>query len=90
MLSSGERMPHRGKRGGQAKPLYLFFEHEQTRQMPILEDVAERQPGIDAKQRDIIRRNLRAHNQVQQSAQQREEEIARAKRTVRARSRARR
>ena len=52
--------------------------------MPILEDVAERQAGIDTQRRGLIRRDLRAYDQVQQSPQQREKDIAEANRTARA------
>ncbi len=55
--------------------------------MPILEDIAERLLRIDAKQRDLLRRDLRAHDEVEQAAQQREEDVAEANQAARARKR---
>ena len=51
--------------------------------MTILEDIAERPLRIDVERGDLLGRNPSAHDQVEQAAQQREEEIAGAERAER-------
>ena len=77
----------RRQRGGKAQALRLLLQHEEARQVPVLEDIAERHLRIDVQRRDRFRRDPGAHDEVQQAAQRREEEVAEADEAARARRR---
>jgi hypothetical protein len=86
-LAEWELGSDRGEGGGQANAPRLFLEHEQAREVPILEDIAKRLLWIDVKRSDLFRRDPGAHDPVEQPSQQREKNVAQAEGPARTRDR---